>query len=107
MQSIPLTVFERLVLLNLLPHEGEFTTLKLMRELRESLSFDEAEHAALQFQQEGTQVRWNINAEHNKAIAVGEKQHDIIAEILKDLNKQKKLRDEQYTLYEKFARQTE
>jgi len=42
-----LSVFERMILLNTLPAEGDLTTLKIVRGLRESLSFTEEEHAAL------------------------------------------------------------
>lgn len=44
-----LTVPERLVLVNILPPEGDYTTLKLVRKLRESLSFSEEEHKQVNF----------------------------------------------------------
>ena len=44
-----LEVYERIVLLNILPQEGDFTTLKLVRKLRESLSFSEKEIADIDF----------------------------------------------------------
>ena len=44
-----LTIPERLVLVNILPPEGDYTTLKLVRKLRESLSFTEEEHKQLNF----------------------------------------------------------
>lgn len=44
-----LDVFERLVLLNLMPQEGDFVTLKLVRKLREALSFSEKEIADVDF----------------------------------------------------------
>ena len=36
-----LSVYERLILLNILPKEGNFTTLKTVRVLKERLSFDD------------------------------------------------------------------
>lgn len=54
-----LSVMERLILLNLLPNEGNFTNLKLLRVAREVLSFTEDENKALNFHQEGDQVKWN------------------------------------------------
>ena len=37
--KLKLSVYERLVLLNILPKEGNFITLKIIRQLREDLSF--------------------------------------------------------------------
>ncbi|KKL25025.1 hypothetical protein LCGC14_2409420, partial [marine sediment metagenome] len=57
-----LTIPERLVLVTILPAEGDYTTLKLVRKLRESLSFTEEEHKELNFRHRfdcpecGTQV---------------------------------------------------
>ena len=44
-----LEVPERLMLMSLLPQEGEYITLKLTRKLREALSFSEKEIAAIDF----------------------------------------------------------
>jgi len=102
-----LTVVERLVLLNILPKEGDFTTIKLLRKLRENLSFDEDEHKKLNFVQDGDQVRWDMKAVVEKHIAIGEKMTDIIQGALKKLNDEKKLTDEHFTLYEKFVENRE
>ena len=98
-----LAVVERLVLLNILPKEGDFTTIKLLRKLRENLSFDEDEHKKLNFVQDGDQVRWNQEALSDKRIQIGEKQADIIQSALEKLNDEKKLTDEHFSLYEKFV----
>lgn len=102
-----LTVVERLVLLNILPKEGDFTTIKLLRKLRENLSFDEDEHKKLNFVQDGDQVKWNQEALADKQIAIGEKMADIIQDALKKLNTEKKLTNEHFTLYEKFVENRE
>jgi len=39
-----LTIAERFVLLNMLPQQGDITTVKIVRRLREALSFSEQEH---------------------------------------------------------------
>jgi len=97
-----LTVLERLVLLNILPKEGDFTTLKIVRKMREDLSFSEDEHKALKFVQEPDQLRWDDKAEADKEVTFGEKATDIIKETLKRLNDEKKLTEEIFSLYEKF-----
>lgn len=100
-----LTVLERLVLLNILPKEGDFTTIKLMRKLRESLSFDEEELKKIEFHQEGDQTRWNEKNASTilKQIQIGEKMLDIIHDALRKLNSEKKLTNEHLSLYERFV----
>ena len=101
-----LSVFDRLILLNILPREGDFTTLKIVRKLREDLSFSEDEHKALQFKQEGGQVQWQQAGDVPKDVPIGEKASDIIVEVLKKLDKEKKLQDTHYDLYELFVEKT-
>ena len=98
-----LGVFDRMMLLNILPGEGDFTTLKIVRKMRENLSFTEEEHKALEFKQadEG-RIQWKREADKPKEIPIGEKATDIIVEVLKKLNDDKKLQDQHYSLYEKF-----
>lgn len=99
-----LGVFDRLILLNILPKEGNFTTLKIVRKLREDLSFSEEEHKELEFKfEKDGRVQWKQEADKPKEIEIGEKATDIIVDVLKKLNNDKKLKDEHYNLYEKFV----
>jgi hypothetical protein len=98
-----LNVFNRLILLNILPKEGDFTTLKIVRKLREDLSFSEEEHKELQFKQENGSIQWQQNADINKDVPIGEKASDVITDVLKKLDKDKKLTDQHYLLYEAFV----
>jgi hypothetical protein len=94
---------ERLVLLAILPKEGDFTTLKIVRKLREDLSFTEDEHAVLKFDyQENGSVKWNLEGDKFKEIEIGEKATDLIVEALKKLNTDRKLTDDHFQLYGKF-----
>ena len=97
-----LGVFDRLLLLNILPREGDFTTLKIVRTMREDLSFTEEEHKALNFQQDELEVKWNQGAAADRDISIGEKATDIIVGVLKQLNADKKLTEQHMSLYEKF-----
>jgi len=101
-----LQISERLVLLSILPVEGDFTTLKIVRKLRESLSFNEEEHKLYKFKQEEGKVFWDNDAGDSKDIDIGEKAQDIIVNALEKLNQDKKLRDEHFSLYEKFVGDT-
>jgi len=97
-----LNVLERLVLLSILPKEADFTTVKIIRKLKEDLSFSEEEHKALQFVQDGGNVNWQKDGDIPKDIKIGEKATDAIVEALKKLNTDKKLTEQHLSLYEKF-----
>ncbi len=99
-----LRVYDRLILLNILPKEGDFTTLKIIRKLREDLSFSESEHAILQFKQDGGNVQWKQEGDIPIEISIGEKATDLIVEVLKKLDKEKKLQDQHFSLYELFVK---
>ncbi len=100
-----LAVMERVLLGNMLEVEvGNFTTLKLVREARESLSFTKEEINELQFVQDGKNLKWDAEA----ALELGEIEIllndvvDIIKRMLTTLNDQAKLTDQHFSLYEKF-----
>lgn len=98
-----LSTYERLILLNILPPEGDIITLRIIRKLKDELSFSEEEHKALQFQhKEDGLVEWKTDADKPKEISIGEKANDIIVESLKHLNGLKKLTEEHIPIYEKF-----
>jgi len=104
--EIELNVLERLVLSGLLPKEGNFTNLKLVRQLKEELSFNDLENKKLNFVQVGDQVRWDelIARDVKKKVTFSDDSmmRKIIVEALTKLDKDGKLRDEHFTLYEKF-----
>ena len=97
-----LTVYERIVLGNILPQQGDFITLKLVRKLRESLSFSEEELKTYKFVQEEGRVSWDDKAEQSKLVEIGTQAKIIIQDALKKLDEDKKLQESHYTLYEKF-----
>jgi hypothetical protein len=97
-----LTVGERLVLMSVIPSEGDFVMLKVIRKLQEDLSFSEEEHKQYKFVQAESRVSWNDKADQDKEVEIGEKAKDIIVLALSKLNDEKKLKFEHFTLYEKF-----
>ena len=98
-----LDVRERLVLLSVLPPEGDFITLKVVRKLKEDLSFTEAEIEQYKFVQNDANVTWDNSVEQSKPIAIGTKAKEVIGDALKKLDKDKKLREEHISIYEKFV----
>lgn len=108
-----LTVFERLLLLNVLPREADLTTLKVVRQLREDLSFSEGELAALHFRHPGEtlddgtavpegRIQWNRAADALKTIEIGPAASTVIVTRLRELDRQKKLTEAHLTLCDKF-----
>lgn len=98
-----LTILERLILSNLLPAQGNFVNLKLLRVVRENLSFTEEENKLLNFRQEGDQMKWNDGVVADKEIEIGEVVTQIIVKELKKLNDEEGLQNEQLSVYEKFV----
>jgi len=122
---VELSVFERLMLLNILPAEGDLPTLRVVRKMREDLSFTEAEHAALRLDNKEGQITWRTALPQEEAeampsdkaaelnayiaalnkgveIALGPKAREIAREALEKMNKEKKLREEHLSLCDKF-----
>ena len=98
-----LDVRERLILLSVLPAEGNFITLKVVRKLKDDLSFSEEEIKQYKFVQKENQVTWNDKVEQEKLVTIGTQAKIIIQDALKKLDEDKKLRDEHFTIFEKFV----
>ena len=105
-----LNVFERLLIRNIVPQiQGwNYAHMKEARELLEGL-FTEQEESDLQFEQEGTQVKWKIQKEDGTPI---EQERDIpisdglkakIGKFLKQLDKEERLGFEHMSLYKLFV----
>jgi hypothetical protein len=86
-----LTVLERLLLLRILPRQGNLTTLRIVRDLERELSFDEGEHAALQFVNIGDSVRWNNEADQGKDVEVGDVARELILKALREMDESETL----------------
>ena len=99
-----LTVLERLSLLSILPPEGTLATLRIVRKLRESLSFSEAELVAFSVVTDGNQVKWDSTKEtpDGTEIEIGEKATDLIVDTLKKLDQAGKVTDQHLALFDKF-----
>jgi hypothetical protein len=98
-----LSVIDRLTLLNIIPKEGDYTTLKIVRKLQEELSFSEEEHKLLNFHQEEAALFWDEDIK--KEVEIGEKATDVIVDAFKKLDKGKQLKMEQMELYERFVKE--
>lgn len=99
---INLNILERGLLNTILaPCAGDMLTLKIIRQLRESLSFTEEEIEEYRIRVEGGNMSWNSDAE--KEFTIGKKALEIIVQKLKELNKDKQLQQPHFSLVMKFC----
>jgi hypothetical protein len=98
-----LSVSERMVILQILPKEGNYATLRILQNLKLALSFTEQELKEWEIvtDAEKNQTRWSINA-GLADIPIGERAMDMIVEALIKLDREKKLTEQALSVYEKF-----
>ena len=97
-----LNLIERFTILNLLPKETNFATLKIVRELQKVLSTSEEEFKKYEIKQVEDKITWNVKGNEEVEIKIGEKATDIIVEELKKLDNEKKLTKQHLSVYDKF-----
>ena len=103
-----LSVHERMVLLDILPREGTFVKLRLLKELRTFLGFSEVDIE--RFKPKETQledgrgrVEWDMSVDQMTEISISPTQREMIVEALQKMNAEARLTDREYSLYEKFV----
>lgn len=103
-----LNVMERIVLLTILPQEGNIATLRLMRKLREELSMTADELKKYEMKQKGDQLTWSPKlAKESKDFKFDDFGIELIKSKLRKLNEDKKLEEKHFSLYEKFIEEKE
>ena len=102
-----LSVLNRLLLLNLLPKEGNITTLRIVQKLREDLSFSEDEHNILKFEQTDASLKWNSKEPVVKDVNFGPKAQTLVVDALEALSKDNKLTADFLPLYDLFVKEEE
>lgn len=103
--KVKLTLFERFVVLTLLPPEGSYRTLKIVRELQMELATSEEEDklAGLHDLPGGGTDAENWDAVPPKEIIFGDVAKALVVDALKKLDEEEKLTHQHFTLYEKFV----
>ena len=100
--KLKLNVLERVILLGLLPKDENYLTYKLITKLKSDLSFSDEEIKKYEIKiLEDGRVSWMRTG--NKEIEIGETIEAMIVEKLKAVEKEKKINDENVSLYEKFV----
>ena len=107
-----LSIYERLMLLSILPKEGSITTIRIVRELRESLSFTSDEHTLysidIKVNEDGTSnITWKDKPETGGEwepveIDISKKAHEVIMETFEKMSTNKQFTESHLDLYGKF-----
>jgi hypothetical protein len=100
-----LTVKERIQLMNLLPAQGDFRTIKVIHILKMKLGFADYELKDLEFKDlPNGQIKWNPSETiDRKEVELNRVESEIISQTLRKLEKESQLNVEHLTLYEKFC----
>lgn len=101
--KVGLGLADRFALLGLLPAEGSYITLKLIRDLGNKLGLSDAEHTKYNVKIEGNQVRWDLSGNEPVEIEFGEAEAGLLSEALKKMDKDGKLEPKLLSVYEKFV----
>ena len=97
---------DRFVLLNILPAEGDISTIKITHRLRQDLAPNEKELKDYKIKQVEGQVMWDDAMEQKRGAQekkIGPKAFIMIEEAFEKLNKDKKLTEGHLVTYLKFA----
>lgn len=98
-----LSIVERLLLLEMLPKQGDFAALKELRQAKEVVSFTGAELVEHEIVNDNGRVSWKVESdEYEIDIPLSAWITSQIQDQLRKLNDEKKLQDNHFTLYEKF-----
>ncbi len=103
-KKVKLNIMERLVLMDLLPKESNYITLKIMRETKEDVTFNEEELKRFEIKHGANgMITWKDELSlEEKEFEFGDVVLDIIKIELNKLDGNGKLEEKHTTLYEKF-----
>ena len=97
-----LTIGDRFTILGMVPQEGNFATLKLLRKMRENLSLTQEEIKEYDVKQVGNDIKW-ANSVKTTEMEFCDYDTKLIQDELAKLEKDKKLKDDlHYNIYEQF-----
>ena len=98
-----LSISERIVLMDMLPKEGNITQVRILTDLRAQLGFTEQEHQQYGIRVNDGSVTWMPGKDDNKDVPIGDVARDIIRERLTAMDAAKKLTEQHITLWGKFV----
>ena len=98
-----LNVGERLTVLNIMPKEGNFVTLRMIRTLINKLAPSAEEITEFEILAENNTVRWNVKGNVPIDFEFADAEVDLIKKELKRMDSENKLPMEVFSVYEKFV----
>jgi hypothetical protein len=101
--TVNLSVAERLVLLPVLPEQGNLLTIRIVREMREDLSFTEEEMKSLAIRENKGQVVWNVDGEARTDFVFKAQAKKIVLDALKDKDEKGEVTATMISLFDKFV----
>ena len=105
--KVELGLFDRLVCLSLLPAEGSYATLKIVRDMQMELAPSEEESKAVGIINDlltgGVQAEYGWDKVEDKEIIFGDIAKGIIVAALEKLNAEEKLTQQHFNLYKWFV----
>ena len=97
-----LNIGERLIILQILPKEDNFATLKLIRDLVNKIGISADEHSDFELKQNGDKIIWNEKGSEEKSIDLKNKEIEVIITALEKLDAESKLEFRHFSIFEKF-----
>lgn len=99
------SVGRRLLVLNILPREGNIVTLRIVKETRDALAISEDEMKELDMKRDNEgNVVWNEQKEKLKEIKLGDPTKGLIFDTLMKLSDANKLPLEYVELYDEYGK---
>ena len=96
---------ERLIFLSLLPKENDFSTMKILRKVSKDVGFTDEEYKYYNIKPlENGRISFDVvKSQEEKEFEIGEIAIQLIKTALEKLDKDKKLTQEHFSIYEKIV----
>jgi len=93
---------DRIVILNILPQQGNFTTLTVKHDLVEKIKITQEEIKDLEMGEESGMIKWNVDKDIDKEFDLTDLEKKLIKDTLKELDEKKQLNDDTFNLLKLF-----
>lgn len=101
--KVGLNVFERVMITQIVPKEGNFITLRLVNDLVSKIGLSAQDFEDYGIVQEEGKTRWNEKGIIPKEFELADAESELIRKQLKKMDDENKLSMQMFTLYEKFC----
>jgi hypothetical protein len=99
---VKLDILQRIIALSVLPKEGNLIEIKIIKNLKEKIGFNEDEVNRFKLKAEGEKYTWDLREDKGAEFEITEGEAKLITKGLKELDNQNKLTEQHLTLCELF-----